>query len=345
MNKTLLANVALLFASLLVVFVILEVAVRFTQAGQDYVPSDCCSFVLRPSTSFCYSTKEFSNCFKTNNEGYLSGPFECPAGKQIIAVLGDSFTEAKQVAQDKSYTALLQTMGDWCVYNYGISAYGTGHELQTYRAKVVPQNPNIVVLQFQPQNDITDNLRVTDYINGTLQLKHDNQFKPRNPYALQLPSFIRSRVGLLLARMGFLNQSGFEKAPLDNYMVYTLPQGKWVDAWDREEILLGMFKNETASRGERLIILIATAPEQVNPAYRKALFDVYPGLANTSFVFHEPNQQMLRICDKLGIECIDMLGFNRSDTHFFYDGHWNEKGHQLAATVLAQRIEQGPVSQ
>ncbi len=68
-----------------------------------------------------------------------------PAGTCRIAVLGDSFTEAVQVAEDKTFSAVLERELGHCpglanvraeVLNFGVAGYGTAQELLTLREKV-----------------------------------------------------------------------------------------------------------------------------------------------------------------------------------------------------------------
>src|SRR5207245_3807231 len=67
-------------------------------------------------------------------------PLAKPAGTYRIAVLGDSYAEAMQVSQEKAFWWLLPERLQACHFagakmvetiNFGVSGYGTGHELLT----------------------------------------------------------------------------------------------------------------------------------------------------------------------------------------------------------------------
>ena len=78
-----------------------------------------------------------------------------------IAVLGDSFTEAFHVANEETFTRVLEdgSKGAWEVMNFGVSGFGTVQELLTYREHVRQFKPDVVVLAFLPANDMRNNLK------------------------------------------------------------------------------------------------------------------------------------------------------------------------------------------
>src|SRR3954447_12938832 len=91
-----------------------------------------------------------------------------PAGTVRIAVIGDSFTEARQVPMDAAYTNVIQRQlsnspalaGKQVeVLNFGVGGYGTVEELLLLRQKVWDYSPDIVLLAFCTYNDVTDNYR------------------------------------------------------------------------------------------------------------------------------------------------------------------------------------------
>lgn len=89
-----------------------------------------------------------------------------PAGTFRIAVLGDSYAEARQVALEDSFPRILErALGehaaaddpDFEVINFGTTGYGTARSLLTLRHKVWPYEPDLVLLAFTTGNDLRDN--------------------------------------------------------------------------------------------------------------------------------------------------------------------------------------------
>lgn len=116
-----------------------------------------------------------------------------PPNTLRIAVVGDSYPEALQVPQESAFWAVIERRLRECpalagrdveVINFGVSGYGTAQELITLRRHVRQYSPDLVLLAFTTNNDITDNSRVlkkTDeipyfvYRDGALQL--DDSFR------------------------------------------------------------------------------------------------------------------------------------------------------------------------
>ena len=121
-----------------------------------------------------------------------------PANTLRIAILGDSYAEARQVSIEETFLAVLERELAKCPYvsgrqvdviNFGVSGYGTAQELMTLRHKVWDYSPDIVILAFLTGNDLTDNLRAFGsepmrpyfvYRNGELVL--DDSFRTLAAY-------------------------------------------------------------------------------------------------------------------------------------------------------------------
>lgn len=91
-----------------------------------------------------------------------------PPNTLRIAVLGDSFAEAMQVPMDDTFWAVLERQLNSCpsltgrtieVINFGVSGYGTAQELIMLRQRVWAYEPDLIVLQITPTNDIRNNSR------------------------------------------------------------------------------------------------------------------------------------------------------------------------------------------
>jgi hypothetical protein len=85
-----------------------------------------------------------------------------------IAILGDSYAEAMQVPMEDAFWAVLKRQLNSCpslagrkieVINFGVSGYGTAQELIMLRRRVWAYEPDLIVLQITPTNDIRNNSR------------------------------------------------------------------------------------------------------------------------------------------------------------------------------------------
>jgi len=105
---------------------------------------------------------------------------EKPTNTLRIAVLGDSFSEARQVPLENTFWAVAENNLEGCsqlgrqrleVLNFGVSSYGTAQELLTLRDRVWDYSPDIVMLAFTTANDISDNLRELKKLEQSAQSK------------------------------------------------------------------------------------------------------------------------------------------------------------------------------
>ena len=101
-----------------------------------------------------------------NSEGFRDGEHtvEKPSGTIRVAVIGDSFTEGRQVPLEATYwkvaeKLMAQEQGKPVEFlNFGVTGYGTANELLTLRDRVWKYSPDVIVLGFCVYNDVTDNL-------------------------------------------------------------------------------------------------------------------------------------------------------------------------------------------
>src|SRR5271155_4902179 len=101
--------------------------------------------------------REGSSYVRINADGFRGPDYTRPKPPGVIrvAVLGDSYVEAIQVAEDKTFTAVTRRELAQCpafkgkaveAINFGVDGYGTAQELMTLQHKVWAYQPDIVVL-------------------------------------------------------------------------------------------------------------------------------------------------------------------------------------------------------
>jgi hypothetical protein len=166
----------LIFFGIAIPFVIGEIGVRLLGLGKPefYAWSATRGWQLRAGAA-AWQRDEARAFVRINQWGYRGSDWQRPkaAGTLRIAVLGDSFVEAQQVAEqetacaiiERTLTALLPRFGHWRnhpikrveVMNFGVDGYGTAQELFTLTEDAWRFAPDIVVLAFFPGNDVRNN--------------------------------------------------------------------------------------------------------------------------------------------------------------------------------------------
>src|SRR6185295_8006416 len=193
----------LVLFSTLLSLVVIEVGLRLIghrYTGSTYIADPVLGWALRPGAG-AWETEEGVAWSKINSHGFRDRERSVakPPGVYRVAVLGDSFTEARQVDMDKTFTALAEQelnrrhcLGNNQVevLNFGVPGFGTGQELLELRDRVWQFNPDMIVLQFYAGNDMFNNYRALNsspelapYFllkNGKLEL--DNSFKTGRTY-------------------------------------------------------------------------------------------------------------------------------------------------------------------
>ena len=158
--------------STLIALAIGEVGLRLLgkkYSGSTYTADPVLGWALRPGAN-AWEMDEGIAWTKINSHGYRDREraVSKPPGIYRVAVLGDSYAEARQVAMDNTFTSLVEERlnrrrcygeGRMEVLNFAVPGYGTGQQLLQLRERVWPFGPDMIVLQFYAGNDIYNNFR------------------------------------------------------------------------------------------------------------------------------------------------------------------------------------------
>jgi len=167
--KRIAAGAALVAFGIIAALVIGEIGLRLAGLAKPafYTYDQYRGWALRPGATG-WDVKEGEAYVRINQEGFR-GPettIAKPPGTVRIAVLGDSFTEAQQVPEEQTFSAVIARAVAGCpalrgrkveVLNFGVNGYGTTQEMMTLRHQVWQFAPDIVVLAVFTGNDIMNN--------------------------------------------------------------------------------------------------------------------------------------------------------------------------------------------
>jgi hypothetical protein len=157
---------------LLIGLLICEIGLRvggFSQPRFFSMPDRYRGVALRPNAEGWW--REEGNAYLRINSAGLRDREHAkqkPPNTFRIAVLGDSFAEARQVPIEDTFWAILEKKLQACpavtgrqveVINFGVAGYGTAQELITLRREVWDYSPDLILLLVTPGNDIRDNSR------------------------------------------------------------------------------------------------------------------------------------------------------------------------------------------
>ncbi|HYB13547.1 MAG TPA: hypothetical protein VEG67_08745 [Myxococcota bacterium] len=165
------SSVALLFTTLLLLFLLGEAALRLAPWWSDrsgdppfnpYRPDGRTGFALRPGADTVHSTKEFSVAVHVNALG-LRGPERTlgkPPHTARILVLGDSFAFGFGVGQEETFSAelerLLRERGFRVeVLSSGVPGWSLDNELVYLRTEGFDLEPDLILVA-TCENDLSD---------------------------------------------------------------------------------------------------------------------------------------------------------------------------------------------
>jgi len=334
---------------------------------------------LRPGKEGWYQ-REGKAYLRINSLGYRDNEHEIakPVGTYRIAVLGDSFAEARQVAQEDTFWSVMGRDLGTCsglngktveVLNFGVGSYGTTAELLTLRKDALRFSPDLVLLAFFPGNDLQDNSKelslaegwrmprpVYVHSNGSLVL--DQTFRRSSGHRLVYEGVHHSRllelmnearrawdVRKLAAAAGEARES---PEPRTAAGIYAPPSdAAWREAWLITEELLDRMNREVRSSGARFVVTTVTMPPQVLPdaaarqdiERRLGIEDLFYADRRIDGLGQKYGYPVISLAQPLQrIATEEGIYLHGFRNSVMGDGHWNEAGHRAAARVLVEGI-------
>lgn len=302
-----LADLVLLLGSLLVCAAIGEIGLRMAGKkfnGSTYTADPLLGWALRPGAA-AWETAEGVAWSRINSHGFRDHerPVAKPAGTYRIAVVGDSFTEARQVGLDDAFTSQTEralNQDPACcgnrraeVLNFGVPGYGTAQELLLLKNRVWQFSPDLIVLQTYTGNDLFDNHRSLSLANidqtpyfllrdGKLvfddSFRHLPKFSPARIRIKNIASDLMNNSILLqtvlhvrtvLAQRNKINavhQRGTLPPNYQQFLAFLPPElPEMKESWQVTEALLEEFIQEVRSHGVPVLFLIMPSPQQFDP--------------------------------------------------------------------------------
>ncbi|HVE55196.1 MAG TPA: SGNH/GDSL hydrolase family protein [Pyrinomonadaceae bacterium] len=191
----------LLLMSLVIGLTITEICLRIVNYSFPtfYSADEFRGYVLTPRIEGWYR-KEGESYVRINSDGLRDAEHskQKPPNALRIAVIGDSYAEALQVPLENAFWKVAENRLQNCsalggktveVINFGVSGYGTAQELITLQKQVWDYSPDVVLLAFTTNNDVTDNIRAlkkTDeipyFVYRDNKLELDNSFRENSAF-------------------------------------------------------------------------------------------------------------------------------------------------------------------
>ncbi len=303
--RNILLSLALFLLSLLTAFAIAEVAMRalgigwplFTQADE------WTGFALRPGAAG-WVRDEGEAYVKINSAGMRDREHakeKKPIGKIRVAILGDSYAEARQVPMEDAFPSVIERNLAQCggrdgqeveVLNFGVSGFGTAQQLLQLQSRVWDYRPDVVLLAFTTGNDVRNNSFALEKNPDKPYMKiqsgslvADFSFRDRPFFKKQMSVSSKaaqwivshSRVAQLLNRVRTVWRSAPGKKPSapavatgeagldDAIYLEPPPTPEWAEAWSLTEAILTRMSKDVQEHGAKFLVVTLTNGIQVHP--------------------------------------------------------------------------------
>ncbi len=375
-----LKNFLLLIISILFVLIVFEVFLRITGISYPYYMrvDAVTGHSLRPGAEGWW-TREGRAYVKVNSDGLRDREYSVkkPENTIRIAVLGDSYAEAKQVDMKDAFWSVIEEMSTPCtdkeveVINFGVSGFGTAQEYLLLKDRVWKYNPDYILLAFLSGNDLRNNSKNLDqnenipyFVLENDELKLDNSFrdtkffKNQNKLSSQLffKAINNSRVLQIVNRARQVvrdreksdtnqGEPALQEIGLEELIYKTPETEQWKEAWIITEKIIELMKSNVHENNAELIIALVTNSIEVTPDETRRE-ELKSKLSVTDLKY--PQNRMQEIGKRIGIPVIalaprflDHALKNNICLHGFEgkcEGHWNEKGHKLAGEIISEEL-------
>lgn len=258
------------------------------------------------------------------------------------------------------------------VLNFDVSGYATGQQLLALRHRAAAFGPDLVLLAFLSGNDVRDNSRAiagsypVPYFNLAPDggLLFDESYRAHWIHRLKTSPLWRVMVetGDHLRLMQLLNKAknvlgqpliapemrqAAGDIGLDDRVYLSQPAPEWERAWQLTERLVAQVRWESEALGARFVLVTLSNPGQV-PTDPQQMHEHAARLGEGDLFF--PERRMRAFVEREGIETVLLAesfaahaSAKGEHLHGFANtqlgsGHWNERGHALAAALIAERL-------
>ena len=113
--------------------------------------------------------------------------------------------------------------------------------------------------------------------------------------------------------------------------------------WNETFDFLIRMKNLTEANNSSLVVVIIPVREQVHKEDWELRKTEY-GLNEKDFDLEKPQKKLINFCERNNVSYIDLLpkfkenAMNGTLLYYKGDVHWNEKGHEIAADIIAENL-------
>lgn len=316
---------------------------------------------------FVSNTGEYFTWIDVNSTGWRDSEHTLEKSENTyrILIIGDSFVENFQVPLEETFFKRLeenlnQKLADRRteIVAIGLGDSGTAQQYLILKTLGLAYRPDLIIQFFFTGNDVKNNspeLMANPYrsyfklVDGHLELQ---PFVTRTSIPqYKATSFLKDNVRILEFLLDLKGELLGQTKPDDypeDYHVYDKEYShKYEEAWRVTEALILESRRLAKEHGADYILVSLANNEQLHKDVWEEVENKYPALRNANLDLEKPDKILRQFCEEEEIKCLPMLPYFRKfrssnpevRTHYKFDGHWNETGTGLVASILEQYLE------
>jgi hypothetical protein len=248
--------------------------------------------------------------------------------KPKVFVIGDSFTQAIQVSDNKSYYAIVRDELDVEMFAYGAGGYGTFQEYQILDRYFDLVKPDLIIWQYC----------TNDFINNDPDLEKASRL---NNNGLRRPYWVDGRIEYIMPKYRFVRIREFAQA-YSRFLYFILSRLDKLRAIDtvatvESEIQKQGFNHTGFLRSIQVTDdLMRQVRSQVGGVPIVA-FGCDTGQPYTDALREISSHHDIIFFDDVAW-AVRKAGERGEDVRASDGGHWNERGHRIAGLVIADHL-------
>ncbi len=353
-KRELLLNFSLLIASILIFLFIFEVILYLVGYDNQYgaprglfVPDDYLDYHMNPGFHGIVKQIDCKYHVDINKDGFRDYEHNLSKSNYRIMALGDSQTYGNGVEFNETFLYLLENklqkrLKNIEIFKMGVPGYGTDNEWFLFRKYYPKYKPDVLLLVFHP-NDVLDNIQWGEkYINKKKETALMRFFL--------VHSYLRKKLKFYdFIYMRFRNLPLIKKLKIDvrfaydyRYLFLNVDTKATKEGFENSFKYLNKFINASYNDEFELVVVIVTCSHQFWDSSKKSL-EEYANRLNTTINITKVSDLLSDYFAARNITVIDIFDeFSKYPTpgglFLPLDGHWNSKGHKLAADVIYKKL-------
>ena len=364
--KQILPNILLLFLSITLSLFIIEMVAR--QLGREhfiqnnvYILTDHSVFSYKPNNEYTIKRQEFNNTVRVNSKGLIDYEYKYnkPIGTKRIIMLGDSFIAGQELPLEKTITKKLEKMLNknsekYEVINMGFGGFGPTAEAVLLEKEGIKYNPDMVILNLFIGNDF---VKIDFGVSGSIPKEmFENSSSIENvdfkvTKIQKLKNFIFRNYFTYTYVKKLVSSIGFQLTGNEDYDELDIYNKQYLESTEKGleklKIILKHLKRYTDEKSIKFLVVLIPTKQQVDDGKFSEMVRQNK-LDKSDLEINRGQKILLQFGKENDIIMLDLLPAfskrNKNNTFYFdIDGHWNEKGHELAAILIYETLINGGV--